>query len=111
MKTRKVVILGSSRGDGETRQKVDALKTLLHCEIIDLQEYRISFYDYQNTNHDDDFVGLMKNIIEGYDALIFATPGGLTRNRSGDYDLSQGEVGNSNIRHFTRLRTLSSDYS
>ena len=74
MKTKKVVILGSSRGDGNTRQQVDALVALSDCDIIDLQEYRISYYDYENANHTDDFHGLMKDVLERYETLIFATP-------------------------------------
>lgn len=71
---RKVIIFGSSRSDGETRKVVDELIKISGWEMIDLNDYRISYYDYEHKNLDDDYLPLMRKIIVNYDVLIFATP-------------------------------------
>ncbi len=75
MKT--AIILGSARKDGNTAKLVDKLSTLTHFDmfdVFDLADYQISYYDYQHNNRDDDFFPLIKNLIDNYDTLIFATP-------------------------------------
>lgn len=69
-----VIIQGSSRKDGETRKVVDELKKDTNWDFIDLNDFEISYYDYEHANRGDDFIDLMKRIIENYDVLIFATP-------------------------------------
>ncbi len=71
---RKIIILGSSRTDGNTAKSAKILAEKLDCEIIDLTDYKISQYDYENKNREDDYLPLMRKIIENYDLLIFATP-------------------------------------
>jgi len=71
---KKLIILGSSRGDGDTRKIVDYLSAQQDIDIINLQDYNISYYDYEHKNRNDDFIPLMKKIIENYDTFIFATP-------------------------------------
>jgi multimeric flavodoxin WrbA len=71
---KKVIILGSARSDGDTRKMVDQLTEISGWDLIDLNDYRIGQYDYEHRNLDDDFLGLMKGIIENYDTLVFATP-------------------------------------
>lgn len=70
----KLVILGSSRKDGDTKKIVDALVGFSEWDVIDLNDYNISYYDYAHKNLDDDYLGLMRKIIASYDVLIFATP-------------------------------------
>lgn len=70
----KLVILGSSRKDGDTKKIVDELVGVSHWDFIDLNDYDISYYDYEHQNLDDDYLSLMQKIIDGYDVLIFATP-------------------------------------
>ena len=71
---RKLIILGSSRKDGDTKKVVDELVKLTGWDLIDLNDYKISYYDYEHKNLDDDYLPLMRKIIANYDVLIFATP-------------------------------------
>jgi len=71
MKT--LIILGSSRRDGETKKVIDELVNLTHWDVIDLNDYNFSYYDYEHKNIDDDYIRLMRRILE-YDLLVFATP-------------------------------------
>jgi multimeric flavodoxin WrbA len=71
---RKLIILGSSRKDGDTKKMVDELISVSNWDLIDLNDYRFSYYDYEHQNLDDDYLGLMRQIIANYDVLIFATP-------------------------------------
>lgn len=72
MKT--VVIIGSSRKDGETRKVVNELVADTDWEIIDLNDFTISYYDYEHQNKEDDYLGVMKGVLDNFDVLIFATP-------------------------------------
>ena len=69
-----VVILGSSRSDGDTAKVVQQLQKRMDCDIIDLNDYAISYYDYTHANKDDDFLPLMRRVIQDYQNIIFATP-------------------------------------
>jgi multimeric flavodoxin WrbA len=72
MKT--IIILGTSRNDGDTSQVVSTLKEISTWDLIDLNNYQFSYYDYAHQNAGDDFIPLMRNIIATYDTLVFATP-------------------------------------
>ncbi len=72
MKT--VVIVGSSRKDGDTKQKVNRLVQNTTWDIVDLNNYNISYYDYSHSNKTDDYIDLMRHIINTYDVFVFATP-------------------------------------
>ena len=74
MENKKVIIVGSSRSNGNTSKIVSKVSTQINADVIDLRDYTISYYDYENKNIEDDFLPLMKSIIEKYDILIFATP-------------------------------------
>ncbi len=69
-----VCILGSSRSDGDTARVVRKLKELSGCSIIDLNKYSISYYDYRHLNKTDDFIPLIRTIVNEYTTIIFATP-------------------------------------
>ncbi|HEV8505907.1 MAG TPA: NAD(P)H-dependent oxidoreductase [Chitinophagaceae bacterium] len=69
-----VVIIGSSRNDGDTKTLVDQLHNFLDFDSIDLNEYDISYYDYAHENANDDYLLLMRNLIANYDTFLFATP-------------------------------------
>src|SRR5690606_28065466 len=71
---KEVVILGSSRSKGETRKVVDELIKGTDWDVLDLNDYQFTYYDYEHNNMDDDFLTVMKRIIEDYEVLIFATP-------------------------------------
>lgn len=70
----KVIIVGSSRNDGDTNILVNKVKANSNWDVINLNEYAFTYYDYKHLNRDDDYLPLMKKIIENYQTLIFATP-------------------------------------
>jgi multimeric flavodoxin WrbA len=74
MEGRKVIILGSSRKNGNTTKIVDEIAKETGIDVIDLSDYNISYYDYESKNREDDFLPLIRRILEQYDTLIFATP-------------------------------------
>lgn len=43
-------------------------------DMIDLNDYQISYFDYEHRNSEDDFIPLMQKVTNEYDVLIFATP-------------------------------------
>lgn len=74
MENKTVIILGSSRKNGNTTKIVDEISKEQHIDVINLSDYNISYYDYESKNIDDDFLPLIRGIIEKYDTLLFATP-------------------------------------
>lgn len=71
---KKLIILGSSRSDGDMRKVVDELVEISDWDFIDLNDYKIGFYDYEHKNLNDDYLPLMRRIIARYDVFVFATP-------------------------------------
>ena len=71
---KKVVIAGSSRNDGETLNLTNELIEKSKWDLINLNDYNFSYYDYNHENRNDDYLDLMNRIITKYDTLIFATP-------------------------------------
>lgn len=74
MGSKKVIILGSARKNGNTTKIVDEIAKESGIDVIDLSDYNISHYDYESKNREDDFLPLITRILEEYDTLIFATP-------------------------------------
>lgn len=74
MERKSVIILGSSRKNGNTTKIVDEISKEHGIEVINLSDFNISYYDYESKNIEDDFLPLIKGILENYDTLIFATP-------------------------------------
>lgn len=74
MKGKKVIILGSSRSDGNTTRIVNTIAKQENIDIVDLNDYNFSYFDYDFKNKQDDFLPLIKKIIENYETFIFATP-------------------------------------
>ncbi|MEJ0087881.1 MAG: NAD(P)H-dependent oxidoreductase [Pseudomonadota bacterium] len=68
-----IALFSSSRRNGNTGQFVDRIATNLKIEIVDLASVRMSGYDYEHRNRNDDFEPLMKRVLE-FDQLLFATP-------------------------------------
>ena len=69
-----IVILGSSRSNGETRKAVDCvIDPDGSTPIIDLKTLNISAYDYGHNNQNDDYIPLMKKVVQ-YDTILLATP-------------------------------------
>jgi multimeric flavodoxin WrbA len=70
---RAIALFGSSRRDGNTGQLLDHIASVLDIEIVDLAQLRISPYDYEHRNRDDDFEPLMQRVLE-FQHIIIASP-------------------------------------
>lgn len=68
-----IVLFASSRRNGNTGKLVDRIAEDLRIEVVDLSTTRMSAYDYEHRNRDDDFEPLMKRVLE-FDQVIFASP-------------------------------------
>ena len=71
--TQTVVILGTSRNDGNTRAAVDRVISGKAVEIVDLSQLQLSAYDYDHANAGDGFIPLAEVIAER-PLWILATP-------------------------------------
>lgn len=70
---KRIIIQGSSRSQGNTYKIIQSLRQTLQADFIDLKAHKIGQYDYEYANREDDFLPLMRQLIE-YDMIIFATP-------------------------------------
>src|SRR3984885_12181243 len=68
-----IALFSSSRRLGNTGQLIDRIALELNIEVVDLAGQRISPYDYEHLNRNDDFEPLMKRLL-AHDQIIFATP-------------------------------------
>lgn len=71
---KKVIIVGSSRNDGNTLNLVNELVLKSGWDMVNLNDYDFGYYDYEHKNRNDGYLELMKSLIEHYDTFIFATP-------------------------------------
>ena len=71
---KKVVIVGSSRNDGNTANLTKKLIEKSKWDLVNLNDYEFSYFDYKHENRNDDYLKLMKEIVEKYETLIFVTP-------------------------------------
>ena len=71
MKT--AIILGTSRENGNTHKLVELYRGYKCADVFSLDDYSISFYDYEHKNIGDDFLSLVEQLLK-YDNLIFASP-------------------------------------
>jgi len=74
MKNKGVIILGSSRSQGNTNKIVTLLQKHTGFDCIDLKTKNIGSFDYEFQNKEDDFLPLLRSIVQNYDTIIFATP-------------------------------------
>jgi multimeric flavodoxin WrbA len=68
-----IALFSSSRRNGNTGRLTDRIAQALEVEVIDLGRLRLSPYDYEHRNRDDDFEPLMRRVL-GHEQIIFATP-------------------------------------
>jgi multimeric flavodoxin WrbA len=71
---RTAIIVGSSRKDGDTHALVQQINALTQWDIFYLNDYDISYYDYEHANSNDDYLPLMQRLLDHYDTFILATP-------------------------------------
>ncbi len=68
-----IALFASSRRNGNTGKFMDRIATNSEIDVVDLASLRISPYDYEHRNRNDDFEPLMKRVLE-CDELLFVTP-------------------------------------
>ena len=68
-----IALFASSRRSGNTGQLTDRIAAELGIEVVDLASKRMSVFDYEHRNRDDDFEPLMKRVL-AFDQIIFASP-------------------------------------
>jgi hypothetical protein len=57
-------INGSSRTQGHTALIAEKMAESLPGKIIHLEEYNIGYFDYNNSNREDDFINLIEDLAE-----------------------------------------------
>lgn len=74
MITKEVVfILGTSRQDGNTRRLLDHMNREPKAPIVDLAERKISYFDYEGRNLDDDFIPTIE-ALQDFSRIGFVSP-------------------------------------
>ncbi len=68
-----IVIFGSARNNGNTKKALSYLLQDNIVPIIDLNDYNIGDFNYDNKNSDDDFLSIIEKIVE-HRFIIYATP-------------------------------------
>lgn len=68
-----LIILGSSRSDGNTSRAIQAVLQNRAVPIVDLSKLNISYYDYTYENAKDDFISLAEKMVK-HNPIILATP-------------------------------------
>ena len=68
-----LIVFGSSRSDGETGEIVGTISLETGFEVIDLLDFRINRFDYDNRFSGDDFLSVVERLIEA-ETIVFATP-------------------------------------
>ena len=69
-----IIILGSANSYKETRKIVSFINEKTNYPIVDLRTKQISGFDYEFRNRNDDFHPLIKEIVNNYELIVFATP-------------------------------------
>lgn len=68
------IISGSARAEGNTSSLITNLQKHINADSYALLEYQINHYRYDHNYKNDEFISLVKNVIENYDTIIFVTP-------------------------------------
>ena len=69
-----LVILGSARGDGDTRKLIDMVFGDSPYDMVDLLDYQIAPYNYREIYTEEDQFLEVANRLYEYSAIVFATP-------------------------------------
>ena len=68
-----IALFSSSRRNGNTGRLMDRIASELNVEVVDLGRLRMSSFDYDHLNRNDDFESLMMRVL-AHEQIIFATP-------------------------------------
>ncbi len=71
--TTTIILVGSSRSPGNTLALSRVFAEQIQATVIDLSMYDIAQFDYEFKNRDDDFLPLMKQVLQ-FDRIVLATP-------------------------------------
>ena len=74
MKNKTIILQASSRSKGDTHTIIQHLNATKKFDVIDLKNKNIGHFDYDFKNVDDDFIGLMRNVLDNYNTIVFVTP-------------------------------------
>jgi multimeric flavodoxin WrbA len=69
-----IIVVGSSNSNGTTMKIASFIGARTDFSIIDLKTKTIREFDYEFKNRNDDFLPLIKHIVENYHIIVFATP-------------------------------------
>lgn len=73
MKNKTIMLIGSSRRDGNTWSLIEHINSLYEFDTIDLTALNITYYDYQHANIGDDFIRTIEKVLR-YDTIGFVSP-------------------------------------
>lgn len=68
-----IILLGSSRSNGNSYTIAQNIKKYLSADIIDLKTKVIHPYSYDHEHRDDDFISTIEQIVT-YEGMFFVTP-------------------------------------
>lgn len=68
-----IIILGSSRSDGNTKLMIHQFDPSNQITRVDLNDFHITPFDYDHKNQNDDYLTLMEKVLT-YEHIILATP-------------------------------------
>ena len=69
-----IIIYGSARHDGHTKTALNEVLSSDHTiPVVDLNDLNISYFDYENTNQNDDFLPLVERMVQ-HNTIILASP-------------------------------------
>lgn len=68
-----IILVGSARSPGNTLALARVFAEEIQATLIDLSQYEIAPFDYEFKNRDDDFLPLMKQVLQ-FDRIVLATP-------------------------------------
>lgn len=74
MKKKVLIIVGSARKEGNTKLIANfILNKIPNAEMMDLNDYNFSGYDYDHKNIDDDFLGMAEHMLT-FEKIVLCTP-------------------------------------
>jgi multimeric flavodoxin WrbA len=68
-----ITLFSSARRNGNTGTLIDIVAKKSEMEVVDLDQLKISPFDYKNKNKDDDFLPLIEKVLN-YQHIIFSSP-------------------------------------
>lgn len=71
---RGIIIMGSSRNDGDSARVAQELSATTGFTVLDLTSLDFSDFDYQARNSNDDFLPTIMHTVENFDHIIWLTP-------------------------------------